>query len=197
MAFYAHGVPGDQPISNGFGPVGGFAANSAQGTAYNTSTTPTSIEPVLLGPTGFNVTAGLIPANFANQVGKCFRVKAGGVFGVTGTPTFKLDVLMGATVVATTGTQTGAAATSMSFNFECTCVVMTGGATGTIASGGFFQYFTTAPVAVHWRVTNSTAGTADTVDLTADKALHLQGTWGASAAGNNIRVDYFTVEFLN
>lgn len=197
---YRTGTDGTQPLTaNGSIPVGALFTNTAAGTAYNTSTTPTNIEPALAPVTGFTAASGtgVIPGGHLNTVGKVFRVKAGGTFGVTGTPTFKLDILLGSTVIATTGAQTGAAAASMSFNFECTCVVTGIGASGTVLSTGFFQYYTTAPVAVHWRVTNTTAGTADTVDLTVDKAFHLQGTWNTSNASNTITVAYCTFEFLN
>lgn len=192
------GTDSSQPVANGFIPVGLVASNFASGAAFNTYTAATNIEPAsLAGIAGFNATPGLVPANFLNQVGKVFRVKAGGMFGVTATPNFTFAILMGTTVIATTGVSVMAAAASMTFNAEVTCVVTATGASGTILSTGFFQYYTTAPVAVHLRMTNSTAGTADTVDLTADKAFHLQGTWSASSASNTTTVNYFTVEFLN
>lgn len=192
------GADSSQPVANGFIPVGLVASNTASGAAFNTYTAATNIEPTALaGVQGFNATPGLVPANHLNQVGKVFRIKAGGMFGVTGTPNFTFAILMGTTVIATTGVQAGAAATSMTFNAEVTCVVTATGASGTVLSTGWFQYFTTAPVAVTWRMTNTTAGTADTVDLTADKQLHLQGTWSASSASNTTTVNYFTVEFLN
>lgn len=192
------GTDTSQPVANGFIPVGLVASNFAAGAAFNTYTAATNIEGAnIQGVPGFDATPANVPANFLNQVGKVFRVKCGGMFGVTGTPNHTFAILLGTTVIATTGVTACVAATSMTFNAEVTCVVTATGASGAILSTGFFQYFSTAPVAVTWRMTNSTAGTADTVDLTAAKVFHLQGTWSASSASNTTTINYFTVEFLN
>jgi hypothetical protein len=195
-----HAADGNWPFANNYALTGLFVGNTVSAAAANTYTTAVNVEPTaaqLWSPPGLTATSGTYPAGYLNQIGKIFRVKAGGMFGITGTPTGNASILLGSTSIATTGTQTGAAATTMTFNMEVTCVVTATGASGTVLSTGWFQYFTTAPVAVTWRVTNGTAGTADTVDLTQAFAFHLSFGWSASSASNNIQVQYFTVEFLN
>jgi hypothetical protein len=199
MALYAnHGADNTWPYANGFGLLGTFCNGNAAGTAYNTSVAATNVEPTLAGATGLGTTQGTYPAGYLNQVGKMFRVKAGGIMTNTGTPTLLFQILLGTTSIAKTATGTQAGITgTLPWEIEVNCVVNAGGATGTVLSIGKFTYYTTAPVIVQWAITNATPGTGDVVDLTASLAFHLQATWGTSNASNNLTCDYFYVEFLN
>lgn len=199
MALFAtHSADGSWPFANGYGLTGALCANTAAGAALVSSVAATNIEGALGGATGLGTAAGTYPAGYLNQVGKTFRVKAGGIIANTGTPNLTMAVLIGTTVIATTGVQATASITgTLTWEYEVNCVVNASGATGTVLSTGKFHYYTTAPVIVSWKMCNGTPGTGDTVDLTASQAFHVQATWGTSSASNTMTCDYFYVEFLN
>jgi hypothetical protein len=192
------GTSGRLLVNRGF-PVGVDAVQPAAGTAYNTSIAATNVEGALLGPAAFPASdaqpGGTLYPGRLNLAGRTLRVRAYGSIANTLTPNLTIAILLGSTVVATTGVQATATITGTTLwklDAEITC--RTTGATGTLMSSGLFTYFTTAITALHWQLTNPTPFTAVTADLTVAQALHLQATWGTNAAANSLTVHQFIGE---
>lgn len=179
---------------------------TASGTAVANTTTETILFP--------NVT---IPANYL-QDGRALRLKLIGSYGTTATPTITFTVRWGGvagTVIAKSfaGTLTsavgGGASMTAAWTAEIIIQTRSNGSSGTLMTNGECNFYTsTAPTA--GTVTNygmampivsgSTGGTtpvAVTVDLTADTALSVTGTWGTANAANSIQGLNYTIEALN
>ena len=127
------------------------------------------------------------------SVGKTIRFSARALYSTTGSPTFRLRVLLGTTAILDTGTgqalQSGGTNCGMSIVGELTC--RTGGATGTVV-GGMSVTNGSGVAGV-----NASTAAAVTVNTTADKALTLEWTWSAASASNTIKLVQFIVEAMN
>lgn len=182
---------------------------TASGTAVVNSTTETILFP--------NIT---IPANYL-QDGRVLRLRAFGAFGtvVTANPSITFSLRWGGvagTVIAKsaallTGTAAlggGASMTAM-WDLELLIQVRSNGATGTLMSNGTGHLFSGAqptyntvtaygmPFIVASGSTGGSTPVAVTVDLTADTALSLTGTWSAANAANSIQGINYTLEAMN
>jgi hypothetical protein len=191
---------GGRILTNRGFPVVLDAVQSAAGAAYNTSTAPTNVEGALLGPAAYPLSdvqpAGTFAPGRLNLVGRTLRVRAWGQITNAATPALTMAVLLGTTVIGTTAAQTMATITGTAlWKFESESTVRVAGASGTVMTSGLFTYFTTSRiVSVTWAVQNTTPFTADTVDLTVAKAVHLQATWGTSSGSNNLTVHQAVAE---
>lgn len=181
-------------LTNGGFPVALDAVQSAAGTAYNTSVAATNVEGALLGPSAYPSSsaqvAGTLQPGRLNLVGRTLRVRSYGQITNAATPTLTMAVLLGATVIGSTLAQTMATITGTAmWKLETESTCRTTGASGTLFTSGTFTYWTTSRlVSVVWSVMNTTPFTADTVDLTVAKAVHVQATWGTSSGSNNLTV---------
>lgn len=172
---------------------------TSSGTAVANSTTETILAP--------NVT---IPANFL-QDGRSLRIRLLGSYGTTGTPTMTFTLRWGGvsgTVIAKSGAITtgsgvgGGASMTALWSMEIYLQTRSNGTSGTLMTNGKFHLFTTgtASGSDYPLVSGSTGGTTPavaTVDLTADTALAITGTWSAANAANSIQVHNYTIEALN
>lgn len=179
---------------------------TSTGTAVANSTTETILIP--------NIT---IPANFM-QDGRCLRLTLFGSYGTTATPTLIFSVRWGgvsgtvlaksSTVTTTSGVGGGASMTAM-WAADIMIQTRSNGSSGTLMTNGNATLYTstagTAGTVTNYGmpmpiVSGSTGGTtpvAVTVDLTADTALSVTGTWGTANAANSIQTLNYTVEAMN
>lgn len=139
---------------------------------------------------GGTQTAGTLPAGILNKLGRSLNIKAWGIMSANATPDYTIDFAVGAagaTVLGTTGAVTTTAITgSQGWYLDAWAICTTAGATGKLFVGGTFTYGTSASgVTKTYLVTNSTPGTAATVDLTAALALNTFVTSSASHASNS------------
>jgi hypothetical protein len=175
---------------------------TADGTAFNTTTTETIIFPNIV-----------IPANYM-QDGRVLRLKVYGRYSnvVTSVPTITFRVrwggVSGTVICASPAIVTSATAmTNALWSMEVLIQVRTNGATGTVFAMGDVRMNTgTAPtfgtvtnygVAALMGSAGATTPAAVTVDLTADTALSITGQWSASNASNNIQGHLYVLEALN
>ena len=174
---------------------------TASGTAVNTTTTETILFP--------NVT---IPANYM-QDGRGLRIRANGQHSTAGSSTVTLVfTLRWGGVAGTVITKTAAITQLISLTaafWDLDIVVQTrsNGATGTLIGGGTARVFgataptigsaTGAPAIAPFTAGGQITPAVATVDLTADTALSLTVTHGASSASNTVTGLQYTIETLN
>lgn len=184
----------------------------AWATASGTTVASTAAETILVPNT-------TIPANFL-QDGRALRLRAWGQYGTTATPSCIISLRWGGvsgTILGKTGlnvlTSGVGGGASMTANWSMEAIIQTrsNGATGTTWTMGDVVWYTSTlstagtvtqygmPVAIVSGASGApgTAAAVSTVDLTADTALSLTGTWSASNAANSIKCDIFTIEALN
>jgi hypothetical protein len=164
------------------------------GTALNTSTTPTSILPAAAKFT--------LPANF-HSIGKVLRVTGNGrISTTTGPPSITFDLRFGSTVVWNGAAfVTVASLTNKSWELMALLTCRAIGATANLMGIGKF----TSSIVV-----GSTGGNANTAvlpdsapavgsnfDSTAAQVVDLFATWSASSASNSVQLHSFTLESLN
>ena len=182
-----------------------LGANSANGSAYNTSSTLTVISPA----SG----AGYCPANFwlpSYGISKSLLVKAYGVLSTTSTPTLTMAVYGDTTQGTASGTPlaTTAAATMSSgvsnvpWSLEVIISNVTTGSSGTFLSDGMFTVYNAVTTATAWggyRCSSSTANpnTASTLSTQSAYYIELAATWGTDSASNTIQCYSYIVLGLN
>jgi hypothetical protein len=172
---------------------------TADGTAVANSTTETILFP--------NVT---IPANYLAD-GRVIRVTAQGRLSTTGTPTMRFKLHwggVGGTTIWDSGTITcGSGVTASLWQVQIMIQTRSNGATGTLfCVGDVIIGAALAPtvgsatgaaaVGVFGSAGDDTPA-AVTVDLTADTALSLAGTWSAASASNTITGHNYFGESMN
>jgi hypothetical protein len=172
-----------------------LATSFGDGTAVNTSTTPTTI----LHPAS-KIT---LPAGIIDRVGKLIRVWATGrISTTTGPPSITLDVRFGGTVVFNGGAVvTVASLTNKTWELVALMTVRAIGSTANLIGTGKF----TSPIVV-----GSTGGNANTAmlpdnapavgsnfDSTAALVADLFATWSANSASNSIQCHQFELDLLN
>ena len=182
-----------------------LGANSAVGSAYNTSTALTVINP----PTG----VGYCPANFwlpSYGISKSLLVKAYGVLSTTSTPNLTMaiygDTAQGTasgTPLATTGTVAmSSSVTNVDWSLEVVISNVTTGSSGTFLSDGIFTVYNAATTATAWthaRCSSSAANpnTATTLSTQSAYYIELAATWGSSSSSNTITCYSYVVLGLN
>lgn len=168
---------------------------AVDGTALNTSTTPTSILPAAAKFT--------LPANFFSVPGKVLRITAQGrISTTTGPPTITFDVRFGSTVV-----WNGAAFTTVASLTNKSWELMTILTCRTIGSAANLLGIGKCTSSI---VVGSTGGNANTAvlpdsapavgnnfDSTAAQVVDLFATWSASSASNSVQLHNYVLEALN
>lgn len=162
----------------------------ADGTAYNTSTSLTDVNPT---------PNTVIPANYL-QPGSMLRVTARAKFSNTSTPTLLLGIyyggVAGTKLCAIGATTTTTGATNWPIQVEALINVRTIGSSGTCYATGFVNLGTSLTAVTRIPMDASAVATA-TIDTTAAKALTLGAQWGTSSGSNTLTVVQWAVESLN
>ena len=165
--------------------VGCIYSSTASATDANTTA-----ETSLVGSGEGTIT---LPANFL-VAGKTIRIRAEGHIANLLTPTLRLRINLGSTLITDTGAQTLSAITgTMRFIFESLITCRTTGAGGTVFSQGEFRYFTSAVAMVG---NDAVATAATTLDTTASNAIDFTATWGTASSSNTITCTNFIIEVL-
>ena len=141
--------------------------------------------------TNFSQTASL-PAGLLVS-GKTIGFKLRALFSTTGSPTYRLRVLLGITAVLDTGTgnalQANATNRGLTATGEITCA--SGGASGTVIGG------MTVSNGYGNAIVDIITASAVSVDATERQALTFEWTWSAASSSNTVKVRQFIVEALN
>jgi hypothetical protein len=171
---------------------------TSSGTAVANTTTETILFP--------NIT---IPANYM-QDGRTLRLRVFGQYSTTATPTIIFTLRWGGvagTVLCKTAAVTLPTVTAAAWDLDIILTTRSNGSTGTVMANGHASVFAgVAPT-----VASSTGAAADTpltaggvltpaavtVDLTADTALSITGTWSAASASNTTTGLNYTIESMN
>ena len=156
-------------------------AAEGDGTAYASSTTPTS-----LLPTGAVWT---MPANFAD-IGKTMTLDAYGKISTTGTPTFTFSVyLAGATFAASQAITTGSGISNLTWNLHLEWTFRNIGS-GTTANAMFSGYVIgPAGAGLVTMIPATTPAVSSGFNSTSANAVDLYGTWSANSASNTITLN--------
>jgi hypothetical protein len=172
---------------------------TADGTAIANTTTETIIFP--------NIT---IPANYLAD-GRILRLTLYGRYSTTGTPTMTFRARWGGsagTVIAASGAMVGGSAvTNAMWKMELMIQVRSNGSSGSVFATGSARLGAAATSTVGSATSSAaddlmgSAGVATpaavTVDLTADTALSVTGTWGTASASNTLTGHNYTLEAMN
>ena len=156
-----------------------------------TGTVANTVSETALTSTG--VGSLTLPANFF-IAGRTIRIWGQGFHSTTGTPTIRIKIKLGSTIIADTGAQTSTAASNnwIVVNADITC--RTVGASGTIFTQGEYREASTSPSSFNLFALSNTATT--TIDTTASQALSVTAQWGTASASNTISMTNFTMEVL-
>lgn len=127
-------------------------------------------------------------------VGKTFRVSAKGFLSTTGTPTLRLKVKLGSTVILDSGTATMATITNESFSLDSEFSVYSIGSSGTVDGQGIMIVTGSSAKVI---AVPTASGSAITVDSTANQALNVTVQWGTASLSNTITITNVVVEELN
>lgn len=127
-------------------------------------------------------------------VGKTFRVSAKGFLSTTGTPTLRLKVKLGSTVILDSGTATMATITNESFSLNSEFSVYSIGSSGTVNGQGIMIVTGSSAKVI---AVPTASGSAITVDSTANQTISVTATWGTSSSSNTITCTNLVVEELN
>lgn len=162
---------------------------TADGTAVANTTTETILMP--------NLT---LPANYM-QDGRLLRVRVQGKLSTTGTPTMTFKLRwggVGGTVICQSAALTqGSGVTNIIFDLEFFIQVRANGSAGTVVAIGVANVGSMTTVTNLMCSAGASVPAAVTVDLTADTALAITGTWSAASASNTITGMQFAIESLN
>lgn len=138
--------------------------------------------------TAFTLTgngATTLPANFYT-VGKSIRIRASGYFSTTGTPTVRLRLYYGATVVINTvNLTTSSGVANRVWVFEGTVDCYSTGVSGTVWGQGQSTFESLQSLGAN--------NAAVTIDTTASQAITLQWTWGTSSPSNTATLTNFRI----
>lgn len=121
-----------------------------------------------------------LPANFFT-IGKQLNIKVRGFHSGASTPTIRIRVKLGSTVVLDTGVINSGNSTNAYFDIDGVICCRTTGATGTIMSQGYFTELGGGAGA--FGMTNTAASTIDT---TASLVYDVTVEWGTASASNTI-----------
>jgi len=140
----------------------------------------------------------VVPAWHLNQVGSGVRIRAGGVYSDTGTPTLAIGVFNNAAAAGATAALTlGAGVTNLGWFMDVQFVVTALGTSGSWFPYGFVNYATSASAITAEPDPTGTPQTALTVNTQALQSMAVSAAFSASNASNTITVNYFTVEVLS
>ncbi len=156
---------------------------TADATVANTVTETTLV--------GTGVGSMTLPANFF-AVGKTLRIKMHGYHSSTASPTIRIKVKLGSTVVLDTTAVGSKNGTNEAVEMDGVITCRTTGATGTVYSQG--QYHELQNPAVDAPMLNTTA---TTIDTTASQVVAITAEWGTADPGNTITSTNLVLEVLN
>lgn len=179
-----------------------LGTGNANGAAYSTSTTLTTISPLTGG--------GYCPANFwlpSYGISKSLLVKASGVLSTTGTPNITMAIYgdtaqntPSGTPFATTGiVAAGSTVTNVPWELDCVISNVTTGSSGTFLAFGIFKIYNASTTIEAYRISSSTANpnTAMTLSTLSAYYVELAATWSANSSSNTITVYSYLVLGLN
>ncbi len=151
----------------------------AAGTAYNTSTTITDVNPV---------PNKVIPANYL-EPGHMIECHAYGTFSNTSTPTLLLGFYYGAVagtaLAATSAITTTTGATNWQWVLHYEGEVRSVGSAGTIIGHGYLDLATSLTAFTHRPIPETALATVS-IDTTTAKAITVGATWGTNSASNTL-----------
>lgn len=135
-----------------------------------------------------------LPANFF-VVGKIVKIRIGGVFSTTGTPTLRIRIKIGGTTIYDSGNiTTSATVSSVPWLVEFETICRTTGATGTLKSQARYTDLSN-PGNGQIKFTSITGTT--TLDMTGTLAIDATAQWSAASASNTITNHISYVQVLN
>lgn len=124
--------------------------------------------------------------------GKTYRFKLTGYIGNTGTPTIRVKIKLGSTVILDSTAVTMVTITgSQMFKVEGEITCRTIGASGTVIGQADFQYYSTQTTVNRMSIVSTSAVTYDT---TAIGAFDITAQWGTNSASNTITSTNFILE---
>lgn len=177
-----------QVLSTGFFPhwVQMFTHYSSDVTVANT-TTETSIMGTVDDGSTKTIEAGLA------RVGRQFKITAGGTLDDTGTPTLRIRLKFGATVLGDTNTITlNHDGTITTWNYEGYAVINVTGAGGSITVYRGTFYYNVANG--NTQISFGTGKTTTAVDFTAAQTWDLTAQWSAASVDNTITATWTAIE---
>lgn len=174
--------------TNNFQPVDSYVETAIFNATASATVANTTTETTLVGTGTGSLT---LPVNFL-AVAKAIEIEAWGTIATLVTPTLRLKVKLGSTVVidttaATLLTITGTNLWSAKASIDC----RTAGASGTVFGQGMAMYYTSATGIAGIASPNTTTSTVDT---TATQAIDATATWGTASASNTITCTNFKVK---
>lgn len=156
---------------------------TASGTIAN-STTETAISSTGVG-------ALTIPANYL-IVGTTLRITGYGYHSAVSSPTIRIKVKFGSTVILDTTAITSHNSTNEEIRLDALITCRTTGASGTVFAQGLYKEFQSPGVDGPMVNTSTT-----TVDTTASQTISVTAQWGTASASNTITLSNLVVEVLN
>lgn len=177
---------GDKVVVSGL-TSGSVRSNLAGGVVYSEAAASTAVTATTVA-TKFDKNY-TFAANTL-QAGDVIRVAAEAIASATNsTDTLTLDLMIGATVVATTGAID--VANSDTFTFMSDIVIRTSGASGTVVATTNVNT-ATGNATFKSIILGSTA-----IDTTATQQIAVRATWSTNNAGNSARLDVLDISKLN
>lgn len=148
-------------------------------------------------PTAFSSQAQKTLAANAFQGGTFLTLWAAGVYGTdTAAPTLQIQVLLGSTVVADTGTITPltGSLTNAGWNLQLKMGCYTNGSSGTLDVQGALTLATSTSASIVSLLSNSTT---KTIDTTTTQTITIKVTWGTASTSNTITCRQFAIMLDN
>lgn len=177
-----YGALGGSGLPESF--TGTLFTQSATGTVAS-STAETSIDSTGVGTK--TLTASSITA------GKEILVEGDGFYSTTGTPTLRIKVKLGSTIILdTTAVTMPSSVTNHGFHLHAVITGRTTGASGTVFGQGSFDDKTTPSITLPMVNTAAT-----TIATNASQALTVTAQWGTNNASNTISLTNLSAQLLN
>jgi hypothetical protein len=143
--------------------------------------------------TGAGVGMVNFPANFL-KLGRNLRILGTGIYSATASSTLRVQIKLGAVVIAdTTALAIPAAETNQGFMFEVNASVRATGATGSIFGNGMMTRLGTALAVLPVNVLSAGVPAAVTVNTTIAQLLTVTATWGTANPANSITLTNLVV----
>ena len=156
---------------------------TADATVANTVTETTIV--------GTGVGSMTLPANFF-VAGKTIRIKCFGYHSAAASPTIRIRIKLGSTVILDTTAVASKNGTNDGFTIEGIITCRTTGVTGTIYGQGNYIEFQSPSI------DEGMVGTATTtIDTTTSQAIGVTAEWGTANASNTITTTNLILEVLN
>ena len=144
--------------------------------------------------TGAGVGMLNLPANFL-KIGRNLRITGTGYFSCTAsTPTLRLQIKLGAVIIAdTTAITMPVADSNKAFAFDVNASVRSTGAAGTILANGTMTRMATTLAVVPMNVLSGGVPTTSTVNTTTSQLFTITATWSAADPSNTITLTNLVV----